>query len=213
MSIFGNATWDYLDTPDITCSNDESSISLNRWEVSLGIFILFSILLGINGYFGFKADKQARLNGKLDERYGKIDLLDMESSSKTRSRLERDILGGVSMTRRKDSYIHYYSLCAAMGSFSLILILFQRFPQSIYGPMVFIIPISFYVGVVVYFITTIPADPNPIEKVFRMYSPGNVYQDLSVPLIHPLLVFFDPGRTGNHLHLGGLRRKVSSMCQ
>jgi len=128
MSVFG-AAWDHLDTPDITCGNDEG-FSLNRWEVTLGIIILVTILFFITDYYARKAHKQAYLDEELDKRYGESDWLDIQSfRGKTRSLFGAMQIGLISTTRRKEAVIHYIMFCYAMIGFSTILILFQIFQR------------------------------------------------------------------------------------
>jgi len=189
MSLFGDA-WENLDTPDITCTN-EASLSLNHWRVSLGIMIVFILLAIITLIMFIKNIQKDKSDDGLEKRNGRDDLADIKACEEQSRNFLRAQLGVMAQTCRKNPFIHYYATCLAMTWFSLLLALFQRFPQNEYAPMVFIIFSSIFWGCVFYYTMTAKAPTANVDvfKEYWMYSPRNVYQDLSASFIHPLFIF------------------------
>jgi len=164
---------------------------------------------GGGGWFKVVANSGGWDGGGWEEVFGKDDTVDFMACHKNKKYFLAHHLSLMALACRKDPVIHYGMTLMAMMIFISVLLIFQRFPQSQYKPMACISTLTaIYLGVYYYITITKPkppvpnADPvvstwrdsfvrnvDPDEKKYYKHTPRNVYQDLSVPIIHPILIF------------------------
>jgi len=188
MSVFKDA-WEHLDTLDFNCINEGSSL-LNHWGVSLGIYVVFSLLAHTTLIIRRKKVQEINSDDGREKRNGKDDWADIKACGEQKRELLGLLIEYMSVTCRKNPFMHCYATFGAIHGFALLLVLFQRFPQSQLAPLAFIMYNSAHIGCLFYY-AMIARSPvaNVDDKEYYMYSPRNVYQDLSAPFIHPLAIF------------------------